>query len=307
MSRTRWIIVAVIVGLFTLGSGLVLEATLPKRPKLPVIFGPIEENSPLGLLLNEARAAEQAHDYQRAVDLYSSALKIEKSANFIHRDLLRRRAFAYEDLRQYERAEADFTAALKVEPVDPELYARRGYFFMRRNRYDDALADFRKGARLDPRNGTYPYGEARVHETRGDYTRAIERYSDAIRIDPNSATYYAERGSAHNYAKMHEQAYADYDKALRIGYPRPNPRETGLSHLGRGYASLQLGQYRRAIEDFDLVLKEVPRASNALAWRGSAYQMLGENALAIADFKAALAIAPNHKGAAEKLKELEAP
>jgi hypothetical protein len=32
---------------------------------------------------------------------------------------LRQRAFAYEDLEQYERAENDYDAALEIEPLDP--------------------------------------------------------------------------------------------------------------------------------------------------------------------------------------------
>jgi hypothetical protein len=35
------------------------------------------------------------------------------------RNLLRQRAFSYEDLKQYDRAEADYNTALLIEPLDP--------------------------------------------------------------------------------------------------------------------------------------------------------------------------------------------
>jgi tetratricopeptide (TPR) repeat protein len=103
----------------------------------------------------------------------------------------------------------------------------------------------------------------------------------------------------------YDEAYADYGKALQIGYPIPIPEETARAHLGRGLASLRLGHYQRAIDDFDAVLTVLPRASNTLAWRGYSYQGLGNKAQAMADYKAALATDPNQQWAAEKLKVLE--
>ena len=68
---------------------------------------------------------------------------------------------------------------------------------------------------------------------------------------------------------------------------------------------LHLKQYRRAIDDFDAVLKVVPRSSNALGWRGEAYQWLGNGPRAIADHKAAVAIDPKNPNALSGLKQLE--
>jgi hypothetical protein len=155
------------------------------------------------------------------------------------------------------------------------FYAKRGFYFTRRERYDDWLADFRKGAELDPADSGCAFGEGGVYEKLGQHDKAIERYSEAIRKNPKIANYYRERGSAYNYLGKFKLAYADYDKAPALGYPAPFPRETAYSNLGRGYASLQLVEYRREIDDFDAVLKVVPRSSNALAWRGAAYQGLG--------------------------------
>lgn len=53
------------------------------------------------------------------------------------------------------------------------------------------------------------------------------------------------------------------------------------------------------------MLKVAPDASNALAWRGQAYQGLGEPERAVADFKAALALDPKQPNTLEGLKALE--
>jgi tetratricopeptide (TPR) repeat protein len=110
---------------------------------------------------------------------------------------------------------------------------------------------------------------------------------------------------------MPAQALADYDAALRIGYSGQMSDEAIYAHMGHGYALLELGQYRRATEDFDLVLQhlpnEVPRSSSTLAWRGTAYHSLGDRERAIADYKAALALDPENATARDGLKSLQSP
>jgi tetratricopeptide (TPR) repeat protein len=293
MTRRRWVLIAAAVAL------------------APFVFycssGQSAPNDPLAPLYPAPRPAPPARDYQRAVDLYTQGLADSSHPAAVRRNLIRQRAFAYENLRQYDRAEADYNAALQIEPVDPDFYAKRGFYLTRRGRYDDALADFRKGAELDPADSGYAFGEAGVYQKLGQHDKAVERYSEAIRKNPKIANYYRERGSAYNYLGKFKEAHADYDKALALGYPAPWPRETACSNLGRDYASLKLEDYRRAIDDFDAVLKVVPRSSNALGWRGAAYQGLGKTPEAIADYKASLAIDPKNERALEGLKSLGQP
>jgi tetratricopeptide (TPR) repeat protein len=87
-------------------------------------------------------------------------------------NLLRQRAFSYEDLKQCDRAEADYNAALQIEPLDPDFYAKRGFYFSRRGRHDDALADFHKGGELVPTDGGFPFGEGEVYEKLGQHEKA---------------------------------------------------------------------------------------------------------------------------------------
>ncbi len=150
---------------------------------------------------------------------------------------------------------------------------------------------------------------ARAAEREKDYKLAIEHYTAALKIEPGpnwiARDLHASRGSIYNYADMPNEAYADYDAALRDGYILPLTRTTARWYMGRGYASLQLRHYRRAKEDFDIVLKEVPNASNALAWRGASHQGLGDRDKAIADYKAALSIDPGNRRALDYLKDIE--
>ena len=312
MTRRRWIMLAIAVVLAPIVLYCALDlyvrahiSTLANLP--PPNYEVLPSDDALTALHKRARQAERAHEYQRAADLYTQGLADTSYPAPARRDMLRQRAFAYENLHQYDRAEADYNAALQIEPLDPDFYAKRGFYFTRRARYDDALADFRKGGELVPTDGGFPFGEGGVYDKLGQHDKAVERYTEAIRRNPNIANYYRERGSAYNYLGKFSDAQADYDKALALGYPIPVPGETAYSNLGRGYASLHLDQYRRAIDDFDAVLKVVPRSSTALAWRGAAHQGLGHGPDAIADYKAALAIDPKSERAIAGLKSLNHP
>ncbi|WP_192736019.1 tetratricopeptide repeat protein [Bradyrhizobium sp. OAE829] len=324
MTRRRWIIVfvaflamiVVVISMIAV-TPIILRSALHfwhQRQLASLLNGPppsyevLPSDDTLTALHKRARQAERARDYQRAVDLYTQGLEDVFYGAEVRRNLLRQRAFAYEDLKQYESAEADYNAALQTEPLDPDFYAKRGFYFYRLGRYDEALTDFRKGGQLVPTDGGFPFGEGEVHGRLGQHEKAAECYTEAIRRNAGVTSYYRERGSAYNSLGKFKEAKIDYDKTLALGYyPIPAPRETADANLGRGYASLRLGHYQDAIDDFNAVLKVVPRSSNAHAWRGTAYQRLGKGPEAVAAYKAALTINPKNESALGGLKSLGVP
>ncbi|SNT61613.1 Tetratricopeptide (TPR) repeat [Tardiphaga sp. OK246] len=314
MTRGRWII-AIVASVFLIAMAqLILPSiirTWQQRQLANLLNGPppsyevLPTDTPLKALHKQARQAERARDYQRAVDLYTQGLGDASYNADERRDLLRQRAFAHEDLKQYDRAEADYNAALQIEPLDPDFYKKRGFYFSRRGRYEEALADFRMGRELDLTDGGFAFGEGEVYGKLGQHEKAVEAYNEAIRRDAGVTSYYRERGNAYNALGKVKEAKVDYDKALAIGYyPFPAPRETADTHLGRGYALYHLGRYQDAISDFDEVLKIMPKSSRTLAWRGTAYQKLGKGTEAAADYRAALAIDPKNRTAIDNLKSL---
>ena len=56
-----------------------------------------------------------------------------------------------------------------------------------------------------------------------------------------------------------------------------------MAYNNRGIAYYVLGQYKRAIEDFDVAIQLNRGYANAYDWRGSAYFKLGQYANADAD------------------------
>jgi tetratricopeptide (TPR) repeat protein len=262
-------------------------------------------------LVREAEAAEAAGDHPRAIELYSSALADASISNDDRRSMLRGRAYVLEWARRYPDAEADWSAALAIEPVDPVLYYRRGLFYQRRERHDEALADFAAGKRIDPRDPWFSYGEGGVRAVRQEHRLTIAAYSEAIRLKPDMMRAYLGRASAYNYEKMYQEAHADYDRVILDRESKGSatrylqPRDIGLAYLGRGYARNHLGDYRGAKDDFDKVLGEQPRSSNALMWRGYALEQLGDRERALADYRAALVFVKTDEWLSERVRALE--
>ena len=271
-----------------------------------------EVTGPFAPLLREADAAERAKDWPRAIELYSSALAKPPISDEHRRIMLRRRALALEWARRYAESEADWTAALAIEPVDRDLHARRAGFYQRRNRHDEALADFRSAKSFNPTDAALSYGEGRALAGRRDYREAVDAYGEAIRLKPEMMRAWLGRAGAHAQLKMHREARADYDHVIadheakgRATKDLPASDITN-AYLWRGQMNSHLGDYRRAKDDFDKVLAN-SQTSNGLKWRGFALERMGEKEQALADYRAALALTEQDKWLSDRIKRLEAP
>ena len=239
----------------------------------------------LAYLVAEAKQAESVRDHVRAVLFYTQILKELTPPDDVRRDILKRRATAYEYVRDYTRAEQDWAAALEVTPVEATVYAARGFFLLRRQRHGDALNDFVAGAGLDPTNPAFPYGQGRVLAGRSDYRGAIERYTEAIRLAPELGSNYLWRAEAYVRLDEHTEAQRDYDRALHLGGLK-GP-EVAFAYVGRGMSRFTLENVDGAIDDFSAALDRFPGDPRTLKWRGYAYEKLGEYELALADYERA--------------------
>lgn len=254
----------------------------------PARAGSFSERLTRQLHSNAQRESQRSLERGIAVDEAAIRSMLPEGAD--RRTVLRTRASLFEKVSQFERAEADFTAALGLAPVDPALYVERGYFYMRRMRYADALTDFMAGARMEPRKPIYPYAIGRVHAAMGEYARAIASYTDAIRHDGQDARALLARAEAKVNLDRYAEARIDYDRALHSALRGPTDRF--YAFLGRGYTALMLQNYDGAIADFDRALEIDQNAFNAIVWRAFANEKRGRTDLAIADYERAVAYDP---------------
>jgi tetratricopeptide (TPR) repeat protein len=81
----------------------------------------------------------------------------------------------------------------ELPSTDASAYYRSGIEYYKKGDYDRAIADFSQAIRLDPNYAFAYYNRGVTYKTKGDADRAIEDYTQAIRINPNHANSYINR------------------------------------------------------------------------------------------------------------------
>jgi tetratricopeptide (TPR) repeat protein len=258
----------------------------------------------LSATIAKAARAEEARDFNRAIELYSLALSNDSLASEQRRRALKGRALAYEQVKRFSEAEEDLSALARMTPTDVSLHFRRGHFYLDRDRLDDAYAVFDAGARLNPSDPGFRHGKGRVHSARKEFAAAIVEYTEAIRLMSGVSVYYLWRAEAYVQLKMYPEALADYDQALATGWLIP--RDKAQLYLGRGFLYLNTREFELALRDLDRALGFNPDNANGRRWRGLAYEQLGHRKRALEDYEYALRLMPSDGWLAERIAELRA-
>jgi len=124
---------------------------------------------------------------------------------------------------------------------------------------------------------------------------AIRGCSAAIRsrqwFGKNLANAYNNRGVAYNKLGQYGRAILDFDQAIRL-----DPGYA-FAYNNRGSAFGALGELRHAIQDYDQALRIDPGYANAYVNRGVTYDELGEHSRAIQDYDQAIRVDPEYDDA----------
>ena len=88
----------------------------------------------------------------------------------------------------YERAIADLSKAITLNPKGAEGYVRRGIAYEKEGDHKDAIADFSTVIRLKPGYATAYTMRGGAYEVAGDKGKAIADFRAALAIDPSLDT-----------------------------------------------------------------------------------------------------------------------
>ena len=127
----------------------------------------------------------------------------------------------------------------------------------------------------------------------GDHQAAIAHYTRAIDSGQLSreglAFVFHNRGVAFHELGDFHRAIQDYDTGLRY-----QPADAYIDYTNRGRAYFELNEYRRAINDFNTALSLNPGFAEAHFERGRAYAAMGDTQSAAQDFSQARALDPGN-------------
>ncbi|HLH91566.1 MAG TPA: SUMF1/EgtB/PvdO family nonheme iron enzyme [Xanthobacteraceae bacterium] len=171
----------------------------------------------------------------RAIADYTEALRLNPGRE----DALLGRAQAYGDRRAYAAAIADYDAVLRRKPDLALAHYRRGVLLSNLKRYDRAIRDLDAAVRLDADlvEALHLIGDA--YRVMGDYPRAIAEYTEQFRrADPRGQDL-KDRAIAYLRAGDYAHAIADFDAAALDNAPFSAFTATGL--YGRGIARVRKG------------------------------------------------------------------
>lgn len=180
------------------------------------------------------------------------------------------RAREYRNLKRYESALADYSAALKVAPVTARCHAGRGETYRLMGQYDEALMHLNLAIEIEPREEWYVQSRAETYQAMGRYEEAIADYSELIESHPQEDWAVAGRGAIYRIMGRYEEALADSDQALQL-----NPQSAWIA-ASRAYALLFMGRHDEAISGFDNSLQLSPESAWATSGRALTYRLMGQ-------------------------------
>jgi tetratricopeptide (TPR) repeat protein len=124
------------------------------------------------------------------------------------------------------------------------IYNRRGVIWMTQGLYDKALADFSQAIVLDPNVAESYYNRGVVYRMTDRDDKAVADYTKAIALQPDFADAYNNRSSAYGKAGRQDEAIADASKAIGL------QSDFVEAYENRGAAYTRRGLLNRAMADF---------------------------------------------------------
>ncbi|MEQ8223117.1 MAG: tetratricopeptide repeat protein [Candidatus Eremiobacterota bacterium] len=97
-------------------------------------------------------------------------------------------------------------------------YYNRGCAYYGEEEYDRAIADFSKAIEMNPLYEKSYYNRANAYGRSGEYDKAISDYTQALKLNPDYKEAYYYRGISYARAGDHEKSRADIEKAKLLGY-----------------------------------------------------------------------------------------
>lgn len=151
----------------------VLEQLAKSHPELHIV------HSSLGDLFR------QQEDYRSAVEAYDTALSLSEEGGRSRWFLLYARGISHERLDEWENAEADFRAALALNPDQPQVLNYLGYSLVEKQmKLDEALDMIERAVSARPDSGYIVDSLGWVLYRLGRYEEAVGHMERAVELMP---------------------------------------------------------------------------------------------------------------------------
>jgi len=210
-------------------------------------------------------------DLSAAVAACTANIQSGKLGKDLLADTLLRRAGYYEQLKAFDKAVGDCTAAIAQRPDFSRGYVCRGVMYDETNRLNLAIADYSHALRLNPNDGLAAINRGMALTKNNDFAASILDFNNAIRLVPDGALGWNNRcWSRAIIGKELDAALADCNEAIRL-----SPAE-GSYWNSRGFVRFRMKQYREAIGDYNASIARGHASGSSYYIRGLAKLALGD-------------------------------
>ncbi len=116
----------------------------------------------------------------------------------------------------FDRAIAEYSIAIRVDPARTDSYVKRGQAFLEKGNYDRAVADFNRTLVIDPECAAAYLNRGIVQAARGDDQAALVDFARAIALNPSMASPRLHRGLSLAKVGDAEGAADDFRRILKL-------------------------------------------------------------------------------------------
>lgn len=136
------------------------------------------------------------------------------------------RAKSYSVLGKGDLAKADIAKAIKLQPLNANIYALAGYIYASLNQFSEAISLYSKAIELEPKTFLFRHNRAMAYTSSGDLNKALADYAFCINKEPlDEEAYFC---SAHIFEKQgaYAKAAEQYRQLCKV-----KPKQ--LDNIGR--------------------------------------------------------------------------
>lgn len=180
----------------------------------------ISLDRPVDLTFPDAAEWRRSPDWKNDPTHADSLNKVEHYSELIRQDpgnslAYSRRAGAYHQLGDYDKAIADYTRALELDPSKPGALSNRASLYGHTKDYKAALLDYETLLNRFPGYNIYQ-NRSLLFVDMQDYESAMLDMDRAVELQPERPGPWTNRGMLYRKLNQPEKARADYEKALEI-------------------------------------------------------------------------------------------
>lgn len=256
--------------------------------------------------------------FNEAIKEYTEAIQL----NHNYTNAYYNRGWVYYRTTKYTDCIRDMSQVIQRDDTFQPAYMMRGAAYYGLQFYDKALKNYEKAVTLNPQDKISLNNIGLIMEQTNRNEEALKYYNMALKIDPNYKSAQRNRDAiqkiaaqspqkAQNLAKTAQNLFIkaelelenrDYDQAIKLlNQAIENNRNFRDAYEKRGWAKSRLGEYQKAISDFDRAL-ELGVSKTVYNKSGWAKYKLGWYDEAIQDFDQALLIDANYSDAKDNRK-----